>query len=624
MDPNFVMAAVYLSAALLVVPLAVRFGLGSVLGYLLAGLLIGPFALDLVGDHGKEVMHFAEFGVVMMLFLVGLELEPERLWRLRNPILGLGGLQVAVTTAVVAAGGLAFGLPWQQALAVGLAIALSSTAIAVQSLGERGLLSRDSGQRAFSVLLFQDIAVIPILAGLPLLVNVALTAHDDGHHAPHTLVEGLSGPVHALVVLLSVAGVALGARFLVRPALRAVARSHMRELFTAASLLLVVGVTLLMMAVGLSPALGTFLAGVVLANSEYRHELESDIEPFKGLLLGLFFMSVGASLDLALVAADPVTALGLVVGLVAVKLAVLALLGAGFGLRGAALAQFTVSLGQIGEFAFVVLAFAATIGVVPSELALLLGAATALSMALSPVLITATDRVIALRAPKQAAAAVDEAGPTDDGHAVIIAGYGRFGQIAGRFLRASGVGATVLDVDPDQLDVLRKFGHEVHYGDASRVDLLHAAGAHRAKVLVVAVDDPQKALQITEVANKHFPHLAILARARGRTEAYDLLEHEVAGVYRETFDTALRAGVDALRLLGVHAHRAQRLAHVFREHDDESVRKLAPHRADREQLMRTAKERVRELERALRADEADAGALDDDGWDDTERREAAR
>ncbi len=616
----FFQAFVYLGGAVVAVPLAARFGLGSVLGYLLAGVAIGPFGLELVGEGGQDVMHFAEFGVVMMLFLVGLELEPALLWRLRGPILGMGGLQVGATALVVAGVAFGLGLPWQQAVAVGLILAMSSTAIALQSLREKGLMKSDAGQKSFAVLLFQDIAVIPMLAAFPLLATASPQGTEGGHGV--TYLDKLPGWAHAGLVLLAIALVILAGRFLVRPALRAVARTGLREMFTASSLLLVVAVTLLMTLVGLSPALGAFLSGVVLANSEYRHELESDIEPFKGLLLGLFFIAVGASIDFGGMAKAPGTIAGLLVSVVALKFAVLLLLARSFKARADQGVLFAASLAQVGEFAFVLFSFATQSGVLPQEVASPLVGVTALSMAMSPLLLVLYENVLLPRLTPSASSE-RESDVEDESHPVLIAGYGRFGQIAGRFLRAQGVGATVLDVDGDQVEILRKFGQKVFYGDASRLDLLHAAGATHARVLVVAVDAHEKTLEIVRTARAHFPHLAILARARGRTEAYELLEIGVEGVYRETFETSLRVGVDAMRLLGTPAYQAHRSARTFRRHDDDALRELASVRNDQAQLVRTARERIQVLEQILRADREGEPEFRDHAWDAEPLRQAS-
>ncbi len=617
----FFQAFVYLTAAVISVPIAKRLGLGSVLGYLLAGVAIGPFALGLIGDEGQDVMHFAEFGVVMMLFLIGLELQPALLWRMRGPILGLGGLQVALTTAAIAGVAMAVGLGWRPALAVGLILALSSTAIVLQTLAEKGLMGTDGGRSAFSVLLFQDISVIPMLALLPLLaVSAAGHTASVGEHGS-TWVEGLPAWGQTLAVLAAVAVIVIGGRFLTRPAFRLIARTRLREVFTAAALMLVIGIALLMTKVGLSPALGTFLAGVVLATSEYRHELETDIEPFKGLLLGVFFIAVGASIDFRLIASSPGLIAGLVAGLIALKLVLLLLLGRAFRLGLDQNLLFAFALAQGGEFAFVLFSFAGQHHVLGADVTAPLVAVVAVTMALTPVLLLVNEKLLQPRVGTRerdgrAADEMDESAP------VIIAGYGRVGNIVGRMLTANGVEATVLDHDSDQVDLLRRFGQRVFYGDASRHDLLESAGAASAKVLIIAVDDHDTVLELVETARKHWPHLRILARATGRTEAYDLLDAGVDHVYRETFDASVRIGVDALRALGHPAYDAHRRGRAFRRHDERLLGELAPHRGDRAAYIREANRRREEMERILADDAADPTSRHHDaGWDADSLRE---
>jgi monovalent cation:proton antiporter-2 (CPA2) family protein len=617
----FFQAFVYLTAAVVAVPIAKRLGLGSVLGYLLAGVAIGPFGLHLVGEEGQDVMHFAEFGVVMMLFLVGLELEPALLWRLRNPILGLGGLQVAATTAVVAGLGVALGLPAREALAVGLIISMSSTAIVLQSLAEKGLLKTSAGQSSFAVLLFQDLAVIPILALFPLLGRPGAAHADPGHST--TWVGGLPAWGQTLAVLAVVAAVGFGARFLLRPVFRAIAATRLRELFTAAALLLVIGIALLMTRVGLSPALGTFLAGVVLANSEYRHELESDVEPFKGLLLGLFFIAVGASIDFRLVAAQPARIAALVVLVLAAKAAVLFGLARAFRLGTDQALTFAFALPQVGEFAFVLLSFALQQAVLGPETAGPLVAVVALTMAATPLLMLLNERALLPRVGTRAGASREADRIDEHGH-VIVAGFGRFGSTVGRLLRANGVSTTVLDNDSDRVELLRKLGLKVFYGDATRPDLLHSAGAERARLLVLALDRPEKNLELVATAKKHFPHLRVLARAADWGDAHELLEAGVTHVYRETLDASLRLGVDALRLLGFRGYQAGRAARTFLRHDEESMRALATVRGDRARYFSEARGRIEDLERVLLADLEDAGEARDLGWDAESLREDAR
>jgi monovalent cation:proton antiporter-2 (CPA2) family protein len=608
----FIRALIYLTAAVVSVPIAKRLGLGSVLGYLLAGIAIGPFALRLVGDEGQDVLHFAEFGVVLMLFLIGLELEPSRVWRLRAPILGLGGLQVGLTTAAIGAIAMATGMPWQTALALGLILALSSTAIVLQTLSEKNLLRTGGGQSAFSVLLFQDIAVIPILAILPLLSTApALHVDEEGHGT--TWVAGLPPWAETLMVLAAVAVIVVAGRYVLEPALRFIARTHLRELFTAAALLLVIATAMLMTRVGVSPALGTFVAGVVLANSAYRHELEGDIEPFKGLLLGLFFISVGAAIDFGLVWERPGLIVGLTVGLIALKLCVLLVLGRVFKMCLDANLLFAFSLAQAGEFAFVLFSFAVRFGVVEESLASTLIAVVALTMAITPIMMLLNERLIQPRfgTREREARLPDE---IDEENPVIIAGFGSFGSIVGRLLRANGVGATVLDNDPDRVELLRKLGLKVFYGDASRPDLLHAAGAERARLLVLALDSLEKNLDLVATARKHFPHLEILARAARRADAYELLDAGVEHVFRERLDSSLRLGVQALRLLGFRGYNAHRAAQTFRKHDEEAVAELAAMRHDRQLYINRARQRITDLEGLLLSDR-DEGTSRDAGWD---------
>ena len=617
-------AVVYLAAAVVSVPLAKRLGLGSVLGYLLAGVLIGPFVLALVGQGVTDVMHFAEFGVVMMLFVIGLELEPALLWKLRAPILGLGGLQVLLSAAAISGAGTALGLPWNQALAVGMILSLSSTAIVLQTLGEKGQLETSGGRSAFSVLLFQDIAVIPMLALMPLLalggVGVGAGHGADAHEAATTWVGGLPGWGRGLVVLGVVAGIIVGGRTILPPLLRILGRTRSREIFTAAALLLVIGIALLMIQVGLSPALGTFLAGVVLANSEYRHELESDVEPFKGLLLGLFFISVGASLDFGAVAAAPGVVFGITGGVLLVKFVVLLGLARGFGLGTDQAVLFALALPQMGEFAFVLLSFAGQEGVLGPAVTSPVTAAVALSMAVTPLLLVLNDRVLQPRIGTRRQ--VDR--PSDDieGRApVLIAGFGAFGATVGRLLTGRGVKTTVLDFDSDRVELLRQLGLEVYYGDATRADLLEVAGAAEGRLLVVALPDPDTTLALVRTARAHFPNLTILARAFDWADAHRLMAEGVEHVYRDTLDTSLRAGRDALTLLGSRVYAAHRATQTFRRHDEESLRRLYGVRDDRRTFISAARERIQELEHMLRLDLEESPDTRDAGWDPESLRE---
>jgi glutathione-regulated potassium-efflux system ancillary protein KefC len=609
-------AFVYLAAAVIAAPLATRLGLGSVLGYLVAGMVIGPSALGLVGREGADVMHFAEFGVVVMLFLVGLELQPSKLWALRRPIIGLGGLQVVLTALALGLGAFALGFSWQSSLATGLILAMSSTAIVLQSLSERGLLKTSAGQSSFSVLLFQDIAVIPILALLPLLA--AAKAHDD-HGA--SLIGDLSGWAQTLAVLAAVAIIVLAGRFLMRPLFRLVADTGSREVFVGLALLIVVGIALMMQLVGLSAALGTFLAGVVLAESEYRHELEMDLEPFKGLLLAVFFIAVGAGIDFSLLLGQPVLILGLVLGFILVKLSVLLLLARLFAMNGADSARFSFSLAQGGEFAFVLISFAAGLALLAPEQSSLLVAVVALSMAAAPLLMIFDQRVVQ---PRFAAKAAErESDRIEETGTVIIAGHGRFGMTVGRLLQASGIRAVVLDHDAEQIEALRKFGFKVYYGDASRHDLLEAAGAAEAKALVIAIDDREKALDIVETARRHFPDLQILARAFDRVHAYRLINAGVEDVHREVFSSSVDMGEKLLVRLGVHPFEAHRAARRFKSHDEELIRRAAKHIDDTQRLIDIARQGREEIERVLATDAREKELAPDHAWEapDASRKE---
>ncbi len=607
-DGFFWQAFVYLTAAVLSVPVAKRLGLGSVLGYLIAGALIGPYALGLVGKEGQDVMHFAEFGVVMMLFLVGLELRPSLLWRLRGPILGMGGLQVGLTTLAITGLGITAGLDWKMALAIGLTLALSSTAIVLQTLNEKGLMKTPAGESCFSVLLFQDIAVIPMLALMPLLAFAGADSSHDAHAIAH-----LPGWQQTLIVFALIGAIVFAGRLLMRPIFRFIASTQLREIFTATALLLVVGVALAMQSVGLSPALGTFLSGVVLAESEYRHELEGDIEPFKGLLLGLFFIAVGANIDFALLSSQPDLILSIVAALVAVKLIVLFVLGCVFKLPASQNFTFSFALAQGGEFAFVLFSFAVQNNVLTPEVANPLVAAVALSMALTPLLMIINEKLIQPRFAESKEQR--EADDIDEENAVIIAGYGRFGHVAGRLLKANGVPTTVLDLDPEQIEILGRFGHKVFYGDAGRTDLLHAAGAHSAKVLLLAIDDAEKTNEIAKQVLRHYPHLKILARAESLQHAYELMHIGVECVFRETYDTALDMGVEALKAVGFRAYQAQRASRIFKCHDQVATRELYQHWEDQQNYMALAKERVNELEELLKDDERDVQEHADHAWD---------
>lgn len=611
----FFQAFVYLSAAVVAVPLAKKAGLGSVLGYLLAGVVIGPFVLGFVGAEGEDVMHFAEFGVVMMLFVIGLELEPSLLWRLRKPILGLGGLQVALTTSIVTVIALLLGLEWRVALAIGMVIALSSTAIVLQTLAEKGLMKSTGGQSAFSVLLFQDMAVIPMLALMPLLSSGHADVTADGHGPAEAWISTLPAWAHGIAVLGAVAAIIVGGRYLLRPFFHILGRVRLREVFTAATLLLVIGIALLMTQVGLSPALGTFLAGVVLANSEYRHELEADIEPFKGLLLGLFFISVGASIDFGLITSEPGLIGGITAGMILLKFSVLIALGRIFKLGTDQAFLFAFALPQVGEFAFVLLSFAGQEGVLTEAITDPLVASVALSMAVTPLLLVFNERVLQPRFGTREAAERDP-DEIDEHNPVIVAGFGGFGGTIGRLLRAQGVGMTVLDSDPDQIEFLRRVGLKVYYGDATRHDLLETAGASEAKILVIALGDGDSTLRLVRTAKKHFPHLTIFARGFEWKDSFALHAEGVEYIYRQALDSSLRMGADAMRHLGFRAYHAERASQKFLRHDHATVAELSGMIQGDEAIFVTAvRERIAAIESVMARDLEDDRIDPAEGWD---------
>jgi len=592
MTEFLLLAFIFLVAGVVAVPIASRLGLGSVLGYLIAGIAISPLLAGL-GVDVISIQHFAEFGVVMMLFLVGLELEPRMLWAMRAKLLGLGGLQVAGTTVLVMGVAMMLGQPWTIALAIGFVLALSSTAIVLQTLNEKGLMRSDGGQSSFSVLLFQDIAVIPMLAFIPLLAMPELMdvaseaaqvdghgaadgghgAHgDDGHGSNLSLVDGLSGWQTALMTVGAIAAVILGGIYLTRPIFRFIAMAGLRELFVAAALLFVIGIALLMTLVGLSPALGTFLAGVVLANSEYRHELEADIDPFRGLLLGLFFITVGAGIDFNLLFANIVVILALTFGLIALKAGVLLVLGWLFKLEGGDRWLFGLGLAQAGEFGFVLLSFTVASQVIPKPLADQLLLVVALSMLLTPALFILYEKVIAPRLTKEQEREADQI--EEDGD-IIIAGHGRFGGVVNRMLRAAGYATTVLDYSASHLEVLRSFGFKAFFGDATRPDLLHAAGIERARLLIVAIDGKEQVNALVHHVRKNHPHVRIIARAADRQHVYDLYAAGCRDIIRETFDSSVRTGRTAYEALGMHPFDAELLARKFAEDDRYILKEMA-------------------------------------------------
>ncbi|MEO1304888.1 MAG: monovalent cation:proton antiporter-2 (CPA2) family protein [Pseudomonadota bacterium] len=576
MSDFLLLAFVLLAAGIIAVPIATRLKLGSVLGYLIAGIAISPF-LSVLGVDVIAIQHFAEFGVVMMLFLVGMELEPKILWQMRNRLLGLGGGQVLMTMLLVMSVALAFGQSWNAALIIGMILSLSSTAIVLQTLNEKGLMKSDGGQASFSVLLSQDIAFIPMLAIIPLLVvpEVAqLTAGGaDDHGHSLSLVEGLNGWQTVLVTIGAIAAVGLGGNYLTRPLFRFVAGANLRELFTATALLLVIGIALLMTLVGLSPALGTFIAGVVLANSEYKHELESDIDPFRGLLLGLFFMTVGASINFTLLSENFGVVISMTFGLIALKALVLFLLGTAFKIRGSQRWLFTLGLAQAGEFGFVLLASVSTQLILPERVSSLLLLTITMSMLMTPLLFILYDQIVAARYSK---GQEQEADAIEEENGIIIAGRGRIGGIVDRMLRTAGYSSTVIDYSSKQLDILRTYGiSHAYFGDATRPDLLHAAGIEKAKLLIVTIDDKHQITELVSYAIRNFPNLHVIARSVDRHHTYELWAHGCRDIIRETYDSSLRIGRSAFEAMGTPREAAEQMKEAFHEMDQASMIEVA-------------------------------------------------
>ena len=590
---------VYLAAAVIAVPLAKRLGLGSVLGYLIAGCAIGPSGLGLISDI-ESIGQVSEFGVVLMLFLIGLELDLDELWKLRGAVFIGGGAQIGLTGGLLSAGLALLGLPWPPALIAGFALAMSSTAIGMQVMGERNMIATPAGRTAFAILLFQDIAAIPLIAVIPLVAQLM----GLGKHAADRPVW-----LSAAIAVSAIACVVVAGRYLVKPVLRIVAKADVREVFTAFALLLVVGIAELMSYAGLSMALGAFIAGVLLASSEYRRALETDIEPFKGLLLGLFFIGVGMSIAFDEVFARPGLLVALVAGLVAIKFLVLVAIAKPLGVPRRERLAFGGLLGQGGEFAFVVFSVASASRVLDGEWIPLLTAAVAISMAATPIVLIVADRLVARIARRERDAdVIDERAP------VIIAGFGRYGQIVARMLTGSGYPVIVLDHDPDQIELLRRFGTKVFYGDATRLDLLRAAGARDAALLVIAIDDVDDSMQLARAATEAFPNLRILARARNVRHWLELREIGIEHVERETFESALRTARSALEVMGIRPFEGRRIADRFRRSTIQTLEDMLPEFRDEQKFVARARSGRDELEKMLSDDRGRRDADYGSGW----------
>jgi len=614
MENNFFLQAIiYLAAAVICVPIAKKIGLSSILGYLFSGIIIGPFVLGFIGSEGQDLMHFAEFGVVMMLFLIGLELDPYKFWKMRRFILGMGSLQVVATSLVIfICCSIIFDWNWQTALTISLALALSSTAIVLQTLKEKGLSQTSVGRSSFAVLLFQDIAVIPILAIIPLLVSGSNIIPDDDLH--HSLISNLDGWLQTLIVIGTIMAIYIGGRFLIVPLLHVVAKTRLQELFTASALLLVLSVSYLMQLVGLSPALGAFMAGVVLANSEFRHELEGDIAPFKGLLLGLFFIGVGASINFQLIIDDP--AFILVFGFILTMIKFFVFLGIGklYKKRIDQNFLFAIGLSQAGEFGFVIMSFSMELNIIPNMLANQIMAIIAISMISTPFFLLINERLIDpyFGVKEKQSKSYDEINEHND---VIMAGFGNFGSTIGRLLKNNGIPATILDMDSDRVDLLRKMGFKVYYGDATRLELLKAAGCENAKLFIAAIDNPTANLIVIELLKKHFPHLKILARARNRNDAFELVDMGLESIYRENLYSAVHLGVDALVFMGHRRYSATRQGQHFIKHDEEAIFRLAKKRHDKKAFMISAMEEIEMQEQLFKTDLFDPVDPGDHAWE---------
>lgn len=609
-------AIVYLSAAIVCVPLAKKLGMGSVLGYLIAGILIGPFVFGFIGEEGEDIMHFAEFGVVMMLFLVGLELEPQKLWKIRKLILGTGLTQVAVTILTFFGLSMAFGMSWQASLAIGMSLAMSSTAIVLQTLKEKNLMQSEAGQNSFAILLFQDISVIPILAILPVLAVHTSVTGDHG-----SVFDSLPAGLQTLAILGAITTIVVVGKFGISPLLRVVAQTQIRELFVGSALLIVVGIAFLMGMVGLSPALGTFLAGVILANSSFRHELESDLEPFKGLLLGLFFMAVGASINFHLIAANPANIVLLTFGIIAVKVMILFLIGRFSKLSVDQNMIMSIGLSQVGEFAFVTLSFIGKLKILNIHDTELIMAVTAITMSVTPILILLNEKLLL---PRLVVKETNEKPPDviDEKNQIIIAGFSHFGSTVGRFLRANGVNATILDHDSDRVELLRRMGFKVFYGDATRVDLLESAGAADARILVSAIDSPEINITLVETVKKHFPHLQLMVRSKNRFDAYELMNLKVENIYREHLDTSVRMGVDVLKKLGYRSYTLHRAAQNFISYDESAMHELYQLRNDENLHISASRKQIEMQEELLKNDFSQSPSMNDHAWDSDEMKRA--
>jgi len=607
-------AIVFLLGAIICVSIAKRLGLSSVLGYLIAGVLIGPYVLGFIGEEGEDILHFAEFGVVVMLFLIGLEIEPKNFWNMRKSIAGMGGLQVAGTMILSYLFFILLNFEWKVALVISMAVALSSTAIAMQTIDEKGLMETTFGNSAFSILLFQDIIVIFMLGAIPLLSNSDSETAIDSHEASGNLLDGLPMGYQTLAIILSVVLIIGAGQYLIVPMLRRVAKTGVRELLFASALLIVFSISYLMEYVGLSPALGAFLGGVVLSSSEYKHELESNLEPFKNLLLGLFFIAVGASINFVVIAKIPLTIGGILLAVILIKALILFITGKVFKLKLDQNLLLTFSLAQIGEFAFVLLSFAFQLNILDQEQMDIMLVITALTMSITPIISIINERFILpkIGTKESIKRPMDHIAKSQN---VILVGFGHFGSTVGRFLRSHGIEATILDQDSNRVDFLRKMGFEVYYGDATRIDLLESAGIAEAKILICAIDNPSVTKEITKMVKEKYPHVELMIRAQNRYDAYELLNMGMENIYRESLDTSLSLAKDVLSKLGFRKYTLNHQVQNFIKYDETSLRKLASEPREDENYIFKARKELEEQERLLEEDFKRGIVEYDNHWD---------
>lgn len=614
-------AIVFLAGAIICVSIAKRLGLSSVIGYLLAGVLIGPYVLGFIGNEGEDILHFAEFGVVMMLFLIGLEIEPKNFWNMRKTILGMGGIQVGGTMLLSYILFTLLGFEWKVSLVISMAVALSSTAIAMQTIKEKRLMDTTFGASAFSILLFQDIIVIFMLGFIPLLSNTEDNASAEKHSEHANLLENLPIGFQTLAILLSVVLIIVAGRYLIVPMLRKVAKTGVRELLIAAAFLIVFGISFIMEYVGISPALGAFLGGVVLSNSEFKHELESTLEPFKNLLLGLFFMAVGASINFIVIAKSPLTIGGILIAIIALKAVVLFITAYIFKLKLDQKLMLTFSLAQIGEFAFVLLSFAFGLNILEQDQMDMLLVITALSMSLTPIIGIINERFILPRiGTKQSVKhPMDHIAKSQK---IILVGFGHFGSTIGRFLRSHGVEATILDHDSNRVDFLRKMGFEVYYGDATRLDLLESAGIAEAKIVICATNKIEVSKAISKIIKEKYPHVELMIRTKNRYDAYELLNLGNENIYRESLETSLTLAKDVLSKMGFRKYTLNRQVQNFIKYDENSLRRLASEPKREDDYIFKARKELEQQEKFLNEDFKRGIVEYDSHWDSEHIRKA--